>query len=77
MPTRNIQQSVWADESTQTEGEIDLSGSAVREVDPRKCLPVYAKTDSNGHINMMFNHQIEFKLDKEDLMVEITTSGAI
>ena len=76
---QNIQQSVWADNSeySQIEGEIDLSGSSVREVDPGLCLPMFAKTDSAGHINLLFNYPIEFKIDKEDVMLELVTSGAV
>lgn len=77
--TREILSSVWADspDFTELEGEIDLSGSARREVDPAQCLPIYAKTDSAGHINLMFNHPIALKVDKEDLMAEVLNSGAI
>ena len=77
--TRQVLTSVWADspDYTEIENEIDLSGSALREVDPSQCLPIFAKTDSAGHINLMFNHPIAFKVDQEDLMAEVLGSGAI
>lgn len=49
----------------------------MREVSPGKCLPIYAKTDSEGNINLAFNHPIVFKIDKDDLMAEVMASGAI
>jgi hypothetical protein len=38
---------------------------------------MFAKTDSAGHINLLFNYPIEFKIDKEDVMLELVTSGAV
>ena len=59
------------------EGEIDLSDSTELQVDDTECLPVYARTDTEGRVAIVFNHPIEFKYAAGDLMAEVRATGAI
>ena len=74
-----ITTSIWSDtpEFTEFVDEIDFSETASIDIDPLKCLPVFAVSDSSGNIQIIFNHDIAFEIDKDQILDEITASGAI
>jgi len=78
-PVARMDSFVWQDQADYVElaDEINLSDSTELEVDDTECLPVYARTDTEGKVSVVFNHPIEFKYAAGDLMAEVVASGAI
>lgn len=59
----------------EAKNEIDLSNSR-RIVDSNTCVPIYAKTNSNGKIELAFNHQLELLVQGDELE-DMLESGVI
>ena len=70
---------VWSDkpEFREEKAEIVLSDTIMDTIDNNLCLPMFARTNAVGEIQMVFNHPIAFKYEDAELVSAIIQSGTM
>ena len=76
---KSLSSSIWVGDPyfEEIDHEVDLSSPLDIAPNPNTCVPIYARTSSNGLVDIMFNHPIDLLVNEDDLMIEILESGAI